>query len=55
MVIFISKKVKKRYRSKKDYGITGAIWIIKSEKLKKFKTFYCQSQVFPIVGTLQLI
>ncbi len=44
------KKVKKRSQDlKKIYGITGAIWIIKSEKLKKFKTFYCPGhKYFPI-------
>lgn len=50
------EKLKKRSQDlKKVYGISGAVWIIKSEKLKKHKTFYCPGHKYFPIDTLSAI
>lgn len=49
-------KLKKRSQDlKKIYGISGAVWIIKNDKLKKYKTFYCPGHKYFPIDTLSAI
>ena len=50
------KKLEKRSQDlEKVFSISGAVWIIKSDKLKKFKTFYCPGHKFFPIDTLSAL
>jgi N-acylneuraminate cytidylyltransferase len=50
------KKLNKRSQDlKKVFSISGAVWIIKNDRLKKYKTFYCPGHKFFPIDSLSAL
>ena len=55
LTIYFQKLEKRSQDLEKVFSISGAVWIIKSDKLKKFKTFYCPGHKFFPIDTLSAL
>ena len=50
------KKLEKRSQDlEKVFSISGAVWIIKNDRLKKYKTFYCPGHKFFPIDSLSAL